>query len=393
MHMTPKLFSQPSLVVSSVTAAALLLFPSHARLAAQQDTSNTYKIGVIGSVTGPGSFIGDPFSRAAKLAVDNANAAGGINGKQIVVVSYDTEASPDKSLVFAKKLIYNDKVSIILGPDLSGTVRAVLPTTDEAGIPVLFNTPVIEPKPGSFHFTPWPSEETSYRVALQALQQRGVKKLAVLATTDVTGESGMQQIRRLAVQYGVTIVVTERMNPQDKDVTTQFTNIRAVASEAIFFMGSGATIAVVCKGYIRLAMNQMLVISTGAVSASFPELLKGITPNALIFPTYKMLVIDDLPVNDSSRAPIEEFAKVYEAKTGKKADFFGGAGWDLAHLAIYAMKKVGNDRTKIRDAVQEVKNFPATMAMLSFSPEEHRGAGPDAQIMGQFKDGRFLLLR
>ena len=99
-----------------------------------------------------------------------------------------------------------------------------------------------------------------------------------------------------------------------------------------------------------------------------PELLKGITPAELIFPTYKLLVVDELPANDPNRAPIQDFVKIYEAKTGKKADFYAGAGWDLAHLAIDAMKKVGTDRTKIKDAVEQVKNYPATMAVLTFSP-------------------------
>ncbi len=390
--MKRKLTLKP-LFVGMLMAGSLLLYPMNSKLAAADAASDAYKIGLMGAITGPGSFLGDPFSRAGKIAVDNANATGGINGKQIELVTYDTEASADKSLVFAKRLIFDDKVSVILGPDFSGTVRAILPTTDEAGVPVLYNTPVIEPKPNSFHFTPWPSEETSYRVALQALQKKGVKKLAVLATTDVTGESGLGQIRKLAEQYGLTLVASERMEPQDKDVTAQLTNIRGAGPEAVFFVGSGGTVAIVCKGYTQLGLNQPLVVSTGAVSGRLPELLKGITPAELIFPTYKLLVVDQLPANDPNRAPIQDFVKIYEAKTGKKADFYAGAGWDLAHLAIDAMKKVGTDRTKIKDAVEQVKNYPATMAVLTFSPENHRGAGPDAQVMGQLKDGKFLLLK
>src|SRR5262249_52977303 len=113
--------------LAATAMAVAALVPMQSRLAAQE----AYQIGVMGAITGPGSFLGDPSSRAAKLGVDNANATGGINGKPIEVVTYDTEASPDKSLVFAKKLIFDDKVSVILGPDFSGTVRAILPTTDE----------------------------------------------------------------------------------------------------------------------------------------------------------------------------------------------------------------------------------------------------------------------
>jgi branched-chain amino acid transport system substrate-binding protein len=352
--------------------------------------SDTYKIGLVSSLTGPGAFLGDPFSRAAKMAVERANAAGGINGKKIDLIVYDTEASADKTLVFVKKLISEDKVSAILGPDFSGTVRAVLPIIEEAGIPTLYNTPVIEPKAGSFHFTPWPSEETSYRVALTSLKGRNVKKLAVLATTDVTGESGLKAISGLAAEYGVTIGPVERMELQDKDVTAQLTNIKGAKPDGMFFIGSGAAVAVVAKSYTRLGMTQPMGIGTGAVSATFPELLKGITPDTLIFPTYKMIVVDSLPDSDPNKKPILDFMKDYEAKQGKKADFYAGAGWDLANITIEAMKKAGTDPKKIRNAIQQIRNYPATMAVLSFAPENHRGAGPDAQVMGQFKDGKFM---
>jgi branched-chain amino acid transport system substrate-binding protein len=374
--------------VLAAAATALVSAP-----AAEAQTADSYKIGLVASITGPGSFLGDPFSKSAQLAVDRANAAGGINGKKIELVIYDTEASADKSLVFVKRLISDDKVSVILGPDFSGTVRAVLPTTEAAGVPVLYNTPVIEPKAGSFHFTPWPSEEASYRVALTSLKARGVKKVGILATTDLSGESGMKQVQRLAGEYGITVGAVERMEMQDKDATSQLTNIKASSPDAVFFVGSGATVAVACKAYTRLDMKQPVVISTGAVSANFPTLLKGIAPETLIFPTYKMLLVNDLPASDPNREPILTFLKLFEDKYKRKTDFYGGAGWDLANIAIDAMRKVGTDRTKIRDAIQQVKNYPGTMAVLTFAPDNHRGAGVDAQLMGQFKDDKFVLIK
>jgi branched-chain amino acid transport system substrate-binding protein len=361
--------------------------------AVAQTTSDAYKVGVVAAITGTGSFIGDPFSRAAKIAIDQANAAGGINGKPVELVTYDTEASADKTLLLVKRLISDDKVSVILGPDFSGTVRAILPTIEDMGVATLYNTPVVEPKPRSFYFTPWPSEQASYQVALAALKKRGIKKLALLATSDVTGESGLKQIETLAPGFGIAEASTERMEPQDKDVTAQLTNIRRVNPDAMFFLGSGAAVAVVCKAYTRLGMKQPLAVSSGAVSSSFPELLKGITPDDLIFPTYKMLVVDSLPPDDPNKQPILNLMNIYKKVTGKDVDFYGGAGWDLANISILAMKKAGADRTKIRDAIEEISAYPATMATLSFSPENHRGASPDAQVMGQFKDGTFMLLK
>ncbi len=373
----------------SAIYGALLAVPMAVSGAAAQE----YKIGLVSSLTGPGSFIGDPFLKGAKMAIDRANAAGGINGKKIELIAYDSEASADKTLVFVKKLINDDKVAVMLGPDFSGTVRASLPTIEEAKIVSLYNTPIIEPKPESFHFTPWPSEETGYRVALKSLQARGVKRLAVIATTDLSGQSGFNWVNKLHAEYGITLIASERMEMVDKDVTAQLTKIKAARPDAVFEIGSGAIVAVVCKAYVRLGFTQPLMLSTGAISATFPELLKGITPDTLIFATYNLLVVDTLPDTHVSKKPIQDFLKLYKATYGKDGDQYGGSGWDLAQIAIDAMRKVGTERVKIRDHIQTVKNFPGTMAPITFSPKQHRGTADDAFIMAQFKDGKFMLTK
>src|SRR2546423_1072007 len=78
-----------------------------------QTGSGPLKVGLLASLTGPISFIGDPTHRGAKLAIEQANAAGGINGRKIELVAYDTEGNPDKALTFMKKLITDDKVSVV----------------------------------------------------------------------------------------------------------------------------------------------------------------------------------------------------------------------------------------------------------------------------------------
>lgn len=375
-------------------ASAALAF-SAASMAQAQATNEPFRVGIIASETGAVSFLGDPFIKSVRMRVDQINAAGGINGRKIQLFAYDDESTPDKSLAFAKRLVTEDKVAVILGPSLSSTTRAILPTTEAAKVPVLYNTPIIEPPPGSYQFSVFPSEETSYRVALQELQRRGIKKLAVLATTDTTGESGFGWLNKLAGTYGMTIVGAERLNINDKDVTAQMTVLRGTNPDAVFSSLSGAAVAVVCKSYVRLGMKQPLVFSTGAVTINYPELLKGITPETLIFPTYKVLLGPEaLPESDASAKPLAAYFKEYQALYGKRPDSTGGSGYDAAGIAFLALQKTNsNDPTKIRDAIQQIKNYAGVNAVYNFSPEQQRGAGPSEQRMGQFTDGRFVMLK
>ena len=375
--------------IASVAALAIACAPTaHAQ-------AEPFRVGIIASETGPVAFLGDPFIKSVRMRVDQINQAGGINGRKIQLFAYDDESTPDKALAFAKRLVTEDKVAVILGPSLSSTTRAILPTTEAAKIPVLYNTPITEPPPGSYQFSVFPSEETSYRVALQELQRRGVKKLAILATTDTTGESGFGWLNKLAASYGMTIVGAERLNINDKDVTAQMTVLRGTEPDAVYTALSGAAVAVVCKSYVRLGMKQPLVFSTGAVSINYPELLKGITPDTLIFPTYKVLLGPEaLPESDASHKPLTEYFKNYQAKYSKRPDSTGGSGFDAANLAFLALERTNsNDPTKIRDAIQQIKNFAGVNAVYNFSPEQQRGAAPSEQRMGQFKDGRFMMIK
>ena len=382
-----------SRVASVVASAAFGLVA--AQVAHAQAGAEPFKVGIIASETGAVSFLGDPFIKSVRMRVDQVNQAGGINGRKVQLFAYDDESSPDKALAFAKRLVLEDKVTVILGPSLSSTSRAILPTTEAARIPVIYNTPINEPPPGSFQFSVFPSEETSYRVALQELQRRGVKNLAVLATTDTTGESGFNWLNKLAGTYGMTIVGAERLDINDKDVTPQMTNLRSKNPDAVYSALSGAAVAVVCKGYVRLGMKQPLVFSTGAVTTNFPDLLKGITPETLIFPTYKVLLgPETLPASDPSHKPLVEYTKAYQARYGKRPDSTGGSGYDAAGIAFLALEKVNaNDPVKVRDAIQQIKNYPGVNAVLTYSPEQHRGAGPSEQRMAQFKDGRFIMIQ
>jgi branched-chain amino acid transport system substrate-binding protein len=372
-----------------LSAAAATTVPAIA--VAQSDAP--LRVGMMASLTGPGGFAGDPTAKAAKLAIDETNKAGGINGRKVELTTYDTEGNADKALGFMKRLIGEDKVSVVLGPDFSATVRASLPVSEEAKVPVLFLTPIIEPKPDSYQFTTFPSEETSYRVALTHLKARGVRKLSVVATTDLTGESGVTKLRALSPEYSIDLPAIERLEALDKDVTPQLTNAAKAEPDAIFYVGTGAGVAIICKGFVRLGLRQPLTVSTGAVSGTFPQLLKGIAPDILLFPTYKMMLMDALPANDPNKIEIDKFAKLYEEVYKKRADFYAGSGWDVARIAIQVMRSAGDDRTRIRDGILQVHNFVGAFTTVNFAPGQHRGGGADAQVMGQFKDDKFFPAR
>jgi branched-chain amino acid transport system substrate-binding protein len=107
-----RIFSKKTVLLLTLLHCRSLLFSSAAVAA------DTYKIGGIFSVTGPASFLGDPEKKSMEMAIDQINAAGGIDGRMLEAVIYDTEGDPQRAVQGITKLISKDNVIAIVGPSL-----------------------------------------------------------------------------------------------------------------------------------------------------------------------------------------------------------------------------------------------------------------------------------
>ncbi|MGZ3595488.1 MAG: ABC transporter substrate-binding protein, partial [Syntrophales bacterium] len=95
------------------------------------------KIGGLFAVTGPPSFLGEPERNTANMVVDQINKSGGIKGRKLKLVFYDTQGDATKAVQAATRLIKEDRVSAIIGPSTTGETMAVIPVVEAAGIPLI----------------------------------------------------------------------------------------------------------------------------------------------------------------------------------------------------------------------------------------------------------------
>jgi len=85
------------------------------------------KVGAFLSITGPASFLGDPENKTLELYVEKINASGGVLGRKLQLVAYDDAGDADKARTFARRLIDQDKVDVLVGGTTTGTTMAVVP--------------------------------------------------------------------------------------------------------------------------------------------------------------------------------------------------------------------------------------------------------------------------
>ena len=352
--------------------------------------ADPYKVGLVAAATGYGSFIGDPEVKAARLYVKLLNQSGGIGGHPVELVVYDSEGSPEKAVVAIKRLTTQDRVSAIVGPDFSSTVRAVIPLIDEAKIVTYVMTPVIKPAPHSYMFAGFPIQEYAYQRELAWFKNRGLKTLGVLASTDTTGQEGVKFLKELAQRVGVDLVI-EQFNIQDVDVSPQLLNLQRQGAQGLLAAVSGKPFAVVAKGMKQLNMNVPLLASTGSVTNTLGELLKGIEPETLLLPTVKIFVADQLQPDDPQVEPITKLRNAYKQEYGVDPDLYAAVAWDSTDIVVKALGATNGDAAQMRDYIEKLKNYVGTLCTVNMTPEDHHGCGPDGYVLVLFKDGKFVL--
>ncbi|MFA7424229.1 MAG: ABC transporter substrate-binding protein [Desulfosarcinaceae bacterium] len=363
-------------------------------IAAPALAADVYRIGGLFSVTGPASFLGDPEKRSLEMAVAEINADGGIDGKMLEAVIYDTEGDPQKAVSGINKLINKDKVLAIIGPSTTPATLAVKNFAERARIPLIScaaGIAITEP------VTPW-TFKTAQNDALAVasvyahMKKRGVEKIGLLTVADAFGESGKQQLEQQVGNYGLRIVAVESFGGKDTDMTAQLTKIRAAGPDAIVCWGTNPGPAVVAKNIRQLQIDVPLYQSHGVASPKFIE-LAGEAAEGICLPTGKILVAGLLPVDDPQKEMLNDYILRYTETQKMPVSGFGGYAWDAMHLLAEAMQGAGGDRNKIRDNLEKIDHFPAVSGVFRFSPDDHNGLGPEAFVMVRIEGGIWSLER
>jgi len=275
------------------------------------------KIGAFFGLSGPASFIGTPTKLVAEMVVDKINKGGGINGRPIELIIGDTEGDPAKAVNIAKKFIYKDQVAAIIGPTLTGTGMAVKKIVHEGRIPTIMTVggdPVIMggEKLGPYDWvfkSPQRSSVAVKRLYLY-LKEKNLTKIALLTASDGFGKDGLGWLKKMAPEYGLTIVTEESFGPTDTDMTAQLTNIKNAQPQAVVVWTIGPAGAIVSKNKAQLGIGLPLFQCHGLPDPKYIE-LAGKASEGDAMPSTKLLVADELPDSDPQKPVIKEFIRLY----------------------------------------------------------------------------------
>ena len=353
------------------------------------------KIGAVLSVTGPAAFLGDPELKTMQLYVERINKAGGVLGRQIQLVHYDDGTDAGKANSFAKRLIDDDKVDVIVGGTTTGSTMSMVPLVEKAEIPFISlagAVVIIDPVKKWVFKTPHTDRMAAEKV-FEDMKKRGLTKIALISDTGGFGASGKKETEALAPKMGITLVANETYGSKDTDMTPQLTKIKNTAGvQAVFVFSFGQGGAVVNKNFKQLGMTVPLYHAHGVASEEFIK-LSGPAGEGVRLPAAALLVADKLPANDPQKPVVTEYRKAYNERFKEDVSTFGGHAYDGLMLAVEAFKRAGStDKAKVRDAIEATKGYVGTGGKVTMSPTDHMGLDLSAFRMLEIKNGDWALI-
>jgi len=341
----------------------------------------TYKVGAVFSITGRTSFLGDPENKTALMLAEEINNAGGINGKKLELIVYDTEGDATKANLAVKKLISKDKVCVVIGPSLSGTTLAVLPVAEKNETPLISCAASYKivhnaetGKPYKWVFKTPQTDTMAVEAIYTQLKKRGLNKIAIMSVTSGFGASGRGELIKLAPKYGMTIIADEKYGPKDTDMTAQLTKIKGLDPQAIVNWSVGPTQVVVLRNVRDLGMTSIpFYQSHGFGSRKNIELAAG-AAEGVFCPLGACNIAELLPNNHPQKKVTMKYHKDYMAKYNEPLSSFGGHAWDALYMVKKALSAVGDDKAKIRDYLENnIKGFVGQHGIFTYSPDDHNG--------------------
>ncbi len=348
---------------------AVLIFGFALLQAVYGFSAETLKIGTVLSTSGRFAFLGDPEKKGAELAVEEINAAGGVLGKKLELVSYDDEGNPGKAANLIDRLIGNDKVIGIIGASTSGTINVVATAVEKAAIPQFYisgNSAICKGKKWVFNAAP--ADELDAEGMIDFIRDNlKVAKIGIIHDANEYGSRSTESFLEIIAKRapGIKIVGVEKYQSADRDMSAQLINLKNAGSQCIVIWGVGFAPAVIVKNWHQLGMKEIRLMGGGGIgSYSMIESL-GDAGEGLLFNT---------SLNYGAPSEKEKaFIQNYKKRFGILPSTQAAVGYDAAHLLAHAIKLAGGDAGKLSDAVFGIKDFKGVQGTFDFTGNRCNG--------------------
>ena len=367
---------------------------TEAATAATQDTNvETIKVGQYASLTGETSTFGVESNAGLTFAVDELNAAGGIDvgGKKmkVEVETQDDQSKADEAKTIAVKYASDAKVVAVIGEVASSRSKTAAPEFQRAGIPMISpsSTNPDVTKVGDFIFRVcFIDPFQGFVMAKFATEELKLKKVAILRDPSQDYSVGLADVfKEEFAKMGGTIAVDASYNAKDSDFRSQLGQIKTAGAAGIFIPGYYNEVGTIARQAKELGITVPLMGGDGWDSEKLVEGAGG--PGKALEGAYFSTHYS----KDSKETKVQDFVKAFTAKNGKAPASLVAQGYDAMMILADAIKRAGSiERKKVRDALAQTKDYDAVTGKITI--DENRNANKSAVVL-QVKGAEFSYVK
>lgn len=349
--------------------------------------ADTIKVGANLEMTGGSASYGISSKNAIELAFKEINEKGGINGKQLELVVADNKSEAAEATNAMQKLVSQDNVVAVIGPNLSSSVIAASAINNSAKVldiaPMATNPYVtVDQASGK-------TKEFNYRtcfidpfqgtvMAKFATAELGVGNAAILIDNSSDYAKGLAQFfKENFVKEGGAVTAEESYLQKDTDFKATLTKIKATNPDFLYVPGYYQEVGLIVKQARELGMNMPIAGGDGWDSAKMPEIAGAAALNNTYF--------SSLYSPEDSSDINKNFVAAYEKAYGQKPDVFAALSYDSALLVAEAIKNAGStEPAKISEAMAKINGFSGVSGSVTFD-DKHNPV--KSAVILEYKDG------
>ncbi|NML46276.1 ABC transporter substrate-binding protein [Ramlibacter sp. G-1-2-2] len=374
-------------LVRTLIAAAVALTAATAALA-------DINVGVVLSLTGPGSGLGIPMQKQLALFPKT------IAGEKVNLIILDDASDPGKGVSDTRRLITEDKVDVILGSCLTPVAAAMAPVAAESKVLQIAASPVgVPPGQDQWLFRLPQGNDVMAHAMFQHMKKQGVKTVGFLGYTDAYGELWLKAAEAEAAKNGIKIVGVERFARTDTSVTPQALKLTSANPDAMLVVASGSGAAMPEKAIVERGFKGKIYQTHAAAT---PDLVRigGKDVEGTFVVSGPAVVADQLPDSHPSKKASIDFVTNYEKANGPGSrNQFAGHSYDFAitmeKIVPVALKKgkpgTPEFRSAMRDAMETMGRTVFAHGVMNWTKEDHWGYTNETGVMLVVKDGKFVV--
>ncbi len=377
-------------ILAGLTIAALVAFAcggttGTANPSASSTTAanlDPIRVTLIGTFTGQNADLGNWMWNGVKLAVDEANGAGGVNGRKIDLIKYDDQGQPTIATDLAQRAI-SEKTVMVYGANLSTLSLAMIPILTAAKVPQITSgqAPALLQQNSPYIFidstTSVVFDQTLAKYVLNTMK---INSIAMISNNGTYGKGEHDSFLAELTKASVTPTADKVIAPDVKDFTAVLTEIRGTSPKVLFIGAEEVQSGLIAKQARSLGITATFV---GAAPIGTPTFVQtagvDVAEGSVMTSPY---------LSNDTNAKTKAFAAAYQKAFNSEAEFHGAKAYDGMTIFIQAMKKTPNDLSgpKLIEAVRSI-TYDGLLGQFKY---DEVGLGLHATQIGILKAGKIV---